>query len=145
MNMSTSDFLIFLFCEFCLRKCVNNLDHWFCNGKCIEKEKLCDGKCPPDMPIKSLWGDGLCMDKKACISKGNFETKLCNGFCIPSIIPCNGTCLNMIEHKNRRKLFGPTTCSLVPSGNSTLFNFDKKFVLNGDPSMLLESQYDHTF
>ena len=60
--------------EPCEEKCLESqitwyANLWFCNDKCIEKERQCNGKCPPDMPIKSPWGDGFCMTEKDCIAK----------------------------------------------------------------------------
>ena len=89
-------------------------DHRFCNGKCIDKSKLCNGKCHPDMPIMSPWGGGFCMNELDCTRTGKFATKICNGFCIPAIIPCNNSCSDWTETSNQstEKLFGPTTCFL---------------------------------
>ena len=51
---------------------------------------------------------------------------MCNGVCIPAIIPCNNTCLDEVEwtHNKIEKLFGPASCS-VPMFNSwACRNFD---------------------
>ena len=62
-----------------------------------------------------------------------FETKICNGFCIPSIIPCNNTCMDIVDPSTNKseKLFGPTSCTLLPK-KSSLFNFQENFILHGN-------------
>ena len=135
-------------------KCTTCLDkEWFCNDTinlCIDKRIPCNGNCPrgtmlcqennecieeneacnnrclnPNLPIWSPWENGICLKEKDC----NIDESrhMCNGICIPIIIPCNNECSDevlSITYKitipwftytflTSSKLLGPMTCSSI--------------------------------
>ena len=55
-----------------------------------------------------------CYSGETCYSTEipNYSMYMCNGLCIPAIIPCNNKCLNRVEYVEGKseRLFGPVTC-----------------------------------
>ena len=90
--------------------------------KCVNEVEQCGHKClNPDLPIRAPWGrgpfgnGGRCVAEDQCTTPGpilDHAKYMCNGLCIPAIIPCNNTCLDQVEWREGayEKLFGPVTC-----------------------------------
>ena len=94
----------------CNEKCSKEYNYCKEENKCIQKNSVCGDKClDPAFPIWSPWKDE-CTTKEKCRSE-NYKY-LCNGICIPVIIPCNSTCLEKTHDSH--KLFGPTSCTKIP-------------------------------
>ena len=82
----------------------------------------CGHKClNPELPVWGPWGGGpfgnheLCISEEHCTTSGPIlesAKHMCNGLCIPAIIPCNNTCLDQVEWAEGRfeRLYGPVTC-----------------------------------
>ena len=108
--------------------------------KCKREDEPCGHMClNPDFPVWAPWGTEATMGtaeiKEKCLPEGNCTFSghyvkgksnsdyrydsamyLCNGLCIPTIIPCNNTCQDQVVWSNqyRRRyedLYGPVTCN----------------------------------
>ena len=136
-------------------ECSHN--QWFCEGHCINKREPCNGRCQakegkpppyyhllceeenrcigehetcgekcldPEQPVWMPWREGVCLAQEECTAPWYY---MCNGICIPTIFPCNNTCLEELEWAENEfeKLFGPVTCH-VPI---TFFDMDIDYYL----------------
>ena len=71
-------------------------------------------------PASSNWHPLSCTEsEKECTPEGYLlgANHMCNGTCIPLIIPCNNICFeNVLWRTNRREaLFGPVVCEEIDS------------------------------
>ena len=105
---------------------------FFCKeeGKCVAKWDTCKNKCvSPERQVWGPWNDYCYEEETDCKIKGpvldggimllGWQMYMCNGVCIPVIIPCNNTCLDQVEWTQNKieHLFGPVSCTL-PMFNS---------------------------
>ena len=128
------------FCDgHCIDKgepCNGKCHSFYCEeeNKCIREDEPCGHKClNPDLPIWGPWGWGSfletigndeqqCLAEEQCttVQQGigratyipDFSKYMCNGICIPVVIPCNNTCLDRVEYSKGKfeNLFGPVIC-----------------------------------